>query len=146
MASCTDNHQFDLMSKALSSDLSRRQALKWVTAGVLGTMMSAVGVRKASAVPCTAGVACEPIGGCKGSATCYCTHKTKNGIARPKTFCWENQFCVDTPTCNNSRFCKDNVGLNYRCVETCCGPGNCFPKCGTATPISTSGGGARGAN
>lgn len=127
-------HLFDQMTKALTSVRSRRDTLKWIGAGTVGTLLMTLGVREAEAAPCTAGPRCSGQLACPG-VDCHCTHCVFN-TPTPRSFCWQNQFCSTTPPCTNSLTCIFTKGFNYRCVETCCtGLAHCFPKCGTVPPI-----------
>ncbi len=146
-------HSFDRMSKALANGISRRDALKWVGAGVLGTMVSAVGVRNAEAWASRCTPNPPPDGTCgnqvvcgppqPGFSGCRCTPKVRaNGSLSARGFCWQDQFCSNVVPCLGSKFCKTNVGLNYKCVATCCAspevPGHCFPKCETVPPCCSA--------
>ena len=141
-------HSFDRMAKALTSRVSRRDAFKYVGAGVLGTMLVSVGARKAEAVKCIPGGSCTGQVECTKKPEqiyCGCTHKIKkNGQISVKGFCWQNQFCVDVIPCSSFADCA-TLGKNYKCVDSCCGGGFCFPKCGSVPPCcSTQGTGKTG--
>jgi hypothetical protein len=58
------------------------------------------------------------LGGIDG---CFCSHDTEGGC-----FCWQDSFCSEVTPCSSTPDCPPG----YRCVPTCCGPGNCFPVCG----------------
>jgi hypothetical protein len=140
-------HVFDKMAKALTSGVSRRDAFKYVGAGVLGTLLVSVGVREAEAVKCIAGGSCSGQVECTkkpGQIYCGCTHMIKNnGQMSPKGYCWQNQFCSGLTPCTSSADCVP-LGKSYKCADSCCGGGFCLPKCGSVPPCcSTQGGSAK---
>jgi hypothetical protein len=141
-------HQFDKMAKALTSAVSRRDAFKYVGAGVLGSMLVSVGVAEAARIRCQPNTSCTNQTICTPSGNggqCGCTHKTSaRGVVRP--FCWQNQFCSGLTACATSRDCKP-LGRNWKCADSCCGGGFCLPKCGSVPPCcstQSSGATARG--
>ena len=139
-------NSFDKMATALTSVLSRRDAFKYVGAGVLGSMLVSVGVREAEAAGCIPGGSCSGQVECTKKPEqiyCGCTHKIrKNGQISPKGFCWQNQFCSNIQPCTTTLDCVP-LGKNYKCADSCCGGGFCLPKCGSVPPCcSTQGSGA----
>lgn len=127
---------FDTITKALAGGGSRRQVLKWLGAGTFGTLFMTLTRGEAEAASCTAGHACTPFT-CPEGKGCFCSQMTKNATPTGRSWCWQDQFCNDSPSCTNNFACiKFFRAFNYRCVETCCGTGHCFPKCGTVPPIS----------
>lgn len=136
-------HSFDQLAKVLATGVSRRDAFKYVGAGVLGSMLVSVGVREAEAK----GIKCTPGGSCTGQVQCTpgppeiycgCTHKIKaNGQLAKKGFCWTNQFCANIITCTTSADCV-SLGKNWKCADSCCGGGYCLPKCGSVPPCCSA--------
>ena len=130
MATCSQNteHVIDKASKALSVGVTRRDAMKWVGAGVLGTMLTAVGVRRAEAgkFSCTSfGSACDT----PSTGQCICGAKLKNPS---KGLCCDNFFC-STPANHN---CDPATGGTpcakpYKCIHVtgCSGTFVCQTKC-----------------
>jgi hypothetical protein len=145
MAICNPQpHQFDKMAKALTSAVSRRDAFKYVGAGVLGSMLVSVGVAEAKKPKCLPGNSCSNQTVCTPSGNggqCGCTHKT-SGSGKQTPFCWQNQFCANIQACSTNKDCKP-LGKNWKCADSCCGGGFCLPKCGSVPPCcSTQGAGA----
>lgn len=120
---------FDNVTKALASDLSRRDTLKVIGLTMTGAVLSTLGVRKAEAVdPCreVSCTACHAEDQClAGKAGCSCIPKTR-GIC----FCHDIVFCTDTVACTNNRDCREKKGRGWKCSNSCCGTNLCHPKCG----------------
>jgi hypothetical protein len=131
------DHIFDAMSKALSSALTRRDAFKWVSVGVLSTMLSAIGLRGAEAAPCTFAPGCLPnlCGGPPGGQ-CFCSRRVKNGVEGTKAKCIDNMFCSGLVPCQN----KSDCPTGFKCGTTgCCGIHACVTKCGKSPCCSPQG-------
>ncbi len=128
--------RFDHFTQALATGLSRRQALKWAAAGVVGATLSTLRLRKAEARVCpTAAEGSCPV--CEGqlpckSEGCSCIPKTGSGSC----FCHQFQICADMTPCNRTRDCKALFGRGWKCAHSCCDqfgfPPLCLPKCGLA--------------
>jgi hypothetical protein len=132
---------FDQLATSLASGVSRRDALKLVVGGVVGTMLTTLGVRKAHAKSkCNNPGVCESYVSCQGE-TCVCgtTPKTaKTG----KGFCFDGETsCEGAVACTSNGQCKAVLGKGWKCIlNNCCegevGAGGCAPKCGS---LSSSG-------
>jgi len=149
-------HRFDKVAKVLATGVSRRDAFKYVGAGVLAAMLANVGVRQAEAARCQSGTcgACPPIIGCQGHNSetdqCLCLTKVKAGVClNPlRAKCIQNAVCADLTTCTKSRACRTQFGDNFRCTDgACCGViGVCTALCGTVPPCCSAQGGPKGAS
>ena len=157
--------RFDKVAKALATGVSRRDAFKYVGAGVLGAMLANLGVRGAEAarIRCqtdTCG-ACPPIVGCNGHNSsgdqCICLQKVKAGVClgANRAKCVQNALCGGAPPlppplvgCDKTRVCRNALGDNWKCTDgACCGRiGVCTALCGTVPPCCTANGGAKGAS
>jgi len=146
-------HRFDKVAKALASGVSRRDAFKYVGAGVLGAMLANLGVRHAEAarVRCqtdTCG-ACPPIIGCQGHNSsgdqCLCLQKVKAGqcLGATRAKCVQNAFCNTAVPCDKTRTCRTQLGDNWKCTDgACCGViGLCTALCATVPPCCSAQGG-----
>ena len=135
--SCTPGiHSFDKMARALATGISRRDAFKYVGAGVLGTMLVSLGARQAEASRCTPNVC--PGNSCK--TDCFCQPTVKG-----RAFCNTSQFCSTVTSCTTNGQCKDLHGKGWKCVENCCAnsPG-CLPRCGLPGVTAAVGGATSG--
>jgi hypothetical protein len=131
--------RFDQISKVLSSDVSRRTAFKFVGVSVLGAMLSTIGVKQAEAIGQSA---CRDAGdppctenGCHGTATgqgCGCVPKVRDGVEVGRGICHQGQSCAGLTPCTRSSQCREALGKNWKCTNSCCTGGSfCLPKCGT---------------
>lgn len=145
-------HRFDKVAKALATGVSRRDAFKYVGAGVLAAMLANVGVREAEAARCQAGScgACPPIIGCQGHNSsddqCVCLTKVKAGacLNALRAKCIQNASCAGLIACSKGSVCK-GIGLNWKCIDgACCGIlGLCGALCGTVPPCCSAQGGPK---
>jgi len=144
---------FDKMTKSLATGVTRRDAFKYVGAGVLGTMLANLGVSKAEAARCSGALACGscPPTDCTppdNGGQCLCLRKFKDGVCASelKAKCVQNALCSTLISCTRTgRDCKKVLGQNWKCTDgACCGVvGVCTALCGTVPPCcSAQGGGA----
>ena len=147
--------RFDKVAKALATGVSRRDAFKFVGAGVLGAMLASVGVRNAEAarVRCQTGTCgqCPPITGCQGHDTsgdqCICLQKynvNKGGcLGADRAKCVQNAFCNTLVLCDKTRTCRTQLGDNWKCTDgACCNViGVCTALCATVPPCCSAQGG-----
>jgi hypothetical protein len=126
-------HRFDSLTKGLNGDVSRRGALKWIGATMVGAVLTTLGLEKAHAAGCSPAGSCGTYQNCKGSSTCFCGNTTKPG----KTVCFEDIACSAATACSSNRDCKNAFGKGWKCLaaDNCCGFALCVSKCGSGTGV-----------
>jgi hypothetical protein len=142
------SYYFDDLAKGLAAGtISRRQALKWVGAGILGAVLATAGFnepaealtrrrcRDKGGVPleegnCSCAFQCGADldrFNCKSDSKCYCLEKASGG-----GFCGyggNDPQCGDFERCDSNRDCSDS---DARCITTtCCDTGICVRPCST---------------
>jgi hypothetical protein len=139
MAVCTgpSEKKIDQLSKMIASGVSRRDALKWAGASMIGAMLVSVGVKQAEAgARCSTPGVCGSYVNCGNSSTCFCGTTTKPG----RGFCFEDAFCSQLQGCTTNGQCKAALGRGHKClVNSCCGNNVCIAKCGSGASSSGSG-------
>lgn len=139
MADCTGHpgSTFDRLTKSLASGVSRRDTLKLVAGGLVGTLLTTFGARKAQAgAKCNNPGVCGTYQNCKGSSTCFCGGTSKPG----KGFCFEDASCASLIGCSTNGDCKSQLGKGWKClIGSCCGSNVCISKCGSGVTVSGPG-------
>lgn len=105
-----DTQRFDALTRGFGTRATRREALRWIGAGVLGSLgfSRLATVARAQAEPGTYGDPCEPVdGSCQAPYTCF-----EAMCDLPRGCVGNGQPCVDDFPC-----CADE-GLT--CVEGIC--------------------------
>jgi len=118
-------NQFDELSKALASGVSRREALRRFGVGLAGALLASAGVRKASAAPSACAVICGKNAGISGPLHATCLQACRQCEADVTRICigygpfGPSQVicCPEGRTC-----CFDIAGRPTCCPEgrTCC--------------------------
>jgi hypothetical protein len=144
MAVCTgpSEKKIDQFSRMLAGGVSRRDALKWAGASVIGAMLVSVGVKQAEAgVRCPNPGVCGSYSPCGSTGSCYCGTTSKPGVG----FCFQDDFCDSLIGCNTNRDCKAALGKGHKClVGSCCDANVCVAKCSpSGSSRSTKGSGKR---
>ena len=158
-----ETYQFDALVQRFVNSSSRRNAIVAIggAVGALLGLRGGVAVREAGAAVCKTGS--KP---CKGDGEC-CSHRCRpNGTC---TVCTKQQrcsalapcgpdggtcscyigasgkrvcvdlsggiYCGDFPPCNSNDDCRSDAA----CITSCCGQGECVPRCGTAAARSAAG-------
>ena len=117
--------QFDALSKALASGVSRREVLRGVGAGLTGALLASVGVKKASAAPSNCSVLCGKTAFTSGPAHASCLQACRQCGGNTSRIC-------QTPTgfvcCPSGQVCSPATN---QCVAEC--------TCESFTPCGTGG-------
>jgi hypothetical protein len=151
-----DSYYFDDLARGLADGtISRRQALKWAGAGIVGAVLATAGFAEpAEALTRRQRRRCRDKGGvpleegncncafqcgadldefnCQGDSDCYCLEKGSGG-----GFCGyggNDPQCGDFERCDSNRDCSDS---DARCITTtCCDRGICVRPCSTGRTTS----------
>ncbi len=124
-------HQFDELSKALASSVSRREVLRKVGIGLVGSMLAGIGVREAAAAPSECAVLCGKTGFTSGPAHAACLQVCRSCEADARRICNIGTGFVCCPagqTCNyncqtgRQECCVGDPNCPGSCLETCCPP------------------------
>jgi hypothetical protein len=125
---------FDELSKSLSGEWSRRDALRWMGVGTAGAVLTTAGVGTAWADHTCRNILTNVCGGQKtchpNRGICTCSRR----LGKLETVCIDEFSCGSRPTCTSDAFCQANNPLTPFCVESCCDPAGtarCASPCGT---------------
>jgi len=150
-----DSYYFDDLAKGLANGtISRRQALKWAGAGIVGTVLASTGFpEKAEALTRRERRRCREKGGVPlEEGKCNCAFQCETGVhlddfncqSDPECYCFETTagrgFCGyagSDPKCADFEPCRttdDCSASNAKCIKTtCCDQGICVRPCSSGS-------------
>jgi hypothetical protein len=142
---------FEDLSRALATGVSRRQAVKLMGGAVAGSVLAVMHLSRAEAAPSTCAVVCGKTGFVSGPAHAQCLQACRQCAGNIQNLCFGPTGAV---CCQNGTVCSLFTGT---CVQPCtcesgtpCGTGSCLcvqtvegqpacivPSCGSPCTAST---------
>ena len=120
--------QFDELSKALASGVSRRELLRRVGVGLTGAALASLGVKVASAAPSECAVICGKNAFISGPLHAACLQACRECQADVTRIC---QMGGSVVCCASGSICGYNceTGRQECCQPSIACPGTCFGTC-----------------
>src|SRR5438128_1094188 len=110
------DHMFDEVARILASPMPRRQAFRLLGGALVGGIVAALGVERASGRP----PACSPPCGA-GKQCCGNTCRPSTETCCGNTSCRSDQQCCGGSTCRPStETCCGTTGLSCKSTTPCC--------------------------